>query len=99
MDTPRAGLHDPASMPGQSALGHVHPLHRRLLSVLLRASGEVECRISGAYASLRQTQVAAHDVGTLDERNALVIRDPPTQPFATESAVSSNHQPLGRDIL
>ena len=48
---------------------------------------------------LRQAQLAAHDVGALDERNALVVGDPPAQPFATKAAVGGNHQPLGRDIF
>ena len=44
---------------------------RRLLAALLRAPGEVERRISRADVGLRQAQLAAHDVGALDECDAL----------------------------
>src|SRR5262249_42392654 len=66
---------------------------------LLRTAREPEARVGGAHVRLGQAELAAHDVGALDQRDALVVRDAPAQPLAPEAAVGRDHQPLGRDVL
>jgi hypothetical protein len=46
---------------------------------------------------LGQTKLTTHDVGAFHHRDALVVRDPPAQSFATEAAIGGDHQLLGRD--
>src|SRR5215471_10612198 len=75
------------------------PKARRTQLYLPRAAAKVEAWISSAHPCLRQAQLAAHDVGAFDKRDALVIRDPPAQPLTAEAAVGSNHESLGWDIL
>src|SRR5215470_13675364 len=60
---------------------------------------EPEARVARTHARLGQPQLAANDVGALDESDALVVRDPPAQPLAPEAAVGGDDQALGRNVL
>src|ERR1700724_1650035 len=60
---------------------------------------EREARIGGANLYLRQSQFLAHDIRPQHQRYALVKGDSARQSFASEPAVRSDDQALGRNIL
>src|ERR1043166_917308 len=58
-----------------------------------------QLRSSRAHARFRQPEFTAHDIGPLDQRHALVKRDPPRQTLAAEAAVGADDELLLRDVF
>src|ERR1700736_3647149 len=60
---------------------------------------EPQLRIGRPHAGFRQAELPADDIGPLDQRHALVKRDPPRQALAAEAAIGADHELLLRDIF
>src|SRR6188474_1528731 len=67
----------------------VHPLIASY-RISLFPPREPQLRIGRPHARFRQAEFAADDIGALDQRHALVERNPPRQALAAEAAIGAD---------
>jgi hypothetical protein len=69
----------------------------RLLA--LTHTGKIKLRVGGADVGFGEAEVAAHEVGPFDQRDAFVIGDAAAETLAAEAAIGGDDEPLGRDVF